>query len=50
VVTPCETRACSCSSGFFPLYKKGLIERGGSWDGAGDLTLATLESVAWYNN
>ena len=32
------------------LYKKELIDREGPWDGAGDVTLATLEWVAWYNN
>jgi putative transposase len=32
------------------LYKRELIDREGPWNGAGDVTLATLEWVAWYNN
>ena len=32
------------------LYKKELIDREGPWNGAGDVTLATLEWVAWYNS
>jgi putative transposase len=31
------------------LYKKELIDREGPWRGTGDVTLATLEWVAWYN-
>jgi putative transposase len=31
------------------LYKKELIERRGPWSGTADVTLATLEWVAWYN-
>ena len=31
------------------LYKKELIDREGPWEGAGDVTLATLEWVSWYN-
>jgi putative transposase len=31
------------------LYKKELIEREGPWSGTADVTLATLEWVAWYN-
>jgi putative transposase len=32
------------------LYKKELIDREGPWEGAGDVTLATLEWVSWYNS
>ena len=32
------------------LYKKELIDRDGPWRGTGDVTLATLEWVAWYNS
>jgi len=32
------------------LYKKELINREGPWEGIEDVTLATLEWVAWYNN
>ena len=32
------------------LYKKELISREGPWQGAGDVTVATAEWVAWYNN
>jgi len=32
------------------LYKKELINREGPWQGAGDVTVATAEWVAWYNN
>jgi putative transposase len=32
------------------LYKKALINREGPWEGIEDVTLATLEWVAWYNN
>src|SRR5699024_2717263 len=32
------------------LYKKELINRDGPWNGAGQVTLATLEWVSWYNN
>jgi putative transposase len=32
------------------LYKRELIDRDGPWDGAGDVTLATMEWVAWYNS
>lgn len=31
------------------LYKKELIEPEGPWEGVTDVTLATLEWVAWYN-
>jgi putative transposase len=31
------------------LYKKELIEREGPWRGVQDVTLATMEWVAWYN-
>ena len=31
------------------LYKKELIDREGPWRGAGDVMLATLEWVDWYN-
>ena len=31
------------------LYKRELIDRDGSWHGVDDVTLATLEWVAWYN-
>ena len=31
------------------LYKRELIEREGPWRGTEDVTLATLEWVAWYN-
>ena len=31
------------------LYKKELIEREGPWRGTGDVMLATLEWVDWYN-
>jgi putative transposase len=31
------------------LYKKELIHRESPWDGVADVTLATLEWVAWYN-
>jgi putative transposase len=32
------------------LYKKELIDRDGPWDGVRDVTFATMEWVAWYNN
>lgn len=32
------------------LYKKELIHQDGPWEGAGEVTLATLEWVSWYNN
>jgi putative transposase len=32
------------------LYKKELIDREGPWSGVDDVTLATLEWVAWYNS
>jgi putative transposase len=32
------------------LYKKELIELDGPWDGVRDVTFATMEWVAWYNN
>ena len=32
------------------LYKRELIDREGPWDGVGDVTLATMEWVAWYNS
>jgi hypothetical protein len=32
------------------LYKKELIGRDGPWDGVRDITFATMEWVAWYNN
>ena len=32
------------------LYKKELIDREGPWRGVEDVTLATLEWVAWYNS
>jgi len=32
------------------LYKRELIDREGPWDGVGDVTVATMEWVAWYNN
>ena len=32
------------------LYKKELIDRDGPWDGVRDVTFATVEWVAWYNN
>ena len=32
------------------LYKKELIERDGPWEGVRDVTFATMEWVAWYNN
>ena len=32
------------------LYKKELIDREGPWDGVTDVTMATMEWVAWYNN
>ena len=31
------------------LYKRELIDREGPWDGATDVTMATMEWVAWYN-
>ncbi len=32
------------------LYKKELIDRDGPWAGVRDVTLATVDWVAWYNN
>lgn len=32
------------------LYKRELIDCDGPWHGVDDVTLATLEWVAWYNN
>jgi putative transposase len=32
------------------LYKRELIDREGSWAGVGDVALATMEWVAWYNS
>lgn len=32
------------------LYKKELIDREGPWNGVSDVTLATMEWVAWYNS
>jgi putative transposase len=32
------------------LYKKELIDLDGPWDGVRDVTFATMEWVAWYNN
>ena len=32
------------------LYKRELIDRDGPWDGISDVTLATMEWVAWYNS
>jgi putative transposase len=32
------------------LYKKELIDRDGPWNGARDVTFATMDWVAWYNN
>jgi putative transposase len=32
------------------LYKRELIDRDGPWQGVDDVTIATLEWVAWYNN
>jgi transposase InsO family protein len=32
------------------LYKKELIDRDGPWNGVRDVTFATMEWVAWYNN
>ena len=32
------------------LYKRELIDRDGPWSGAGDVTVATMEWVAWYNS
>ena len=32
------------------LYKRELIDREGPWDGVTDVTMATMEWVAWYNN
>jgi putative transposase len=32
------------------LYKKELIERDGPWAGVRDVTFATMDWVAWYNN
>lgn len=32
------------------LYKKELIDFHGPWEGAVDVTIATMEWVAWYNN
>jgi putative transposase len=32
------------------LYKKELIDRDGPWYGVRDVTFATMEWVAWYNN
>ena len=31
------------------LYKKELIDFCGPWEGVGDVTIATMEWVAWYN-
>ena len=31
------------------LYKRELIDRDGPWAGVGDVTVATMEWVAWYN-
>jgi putative transposase len=31
------------------LYKKELIDYRGDWENATDVTLATMEWVAWYN-
>src|SRR5436305_2209499 len=31
------------------LYKKELIDHRGDWENATDVTLATMEWVAWYN-
>jgi putative transposase len=32
------------------LYKKELIDYRGEWEGVTDVTIATMEWVAWYNN
>ncbi|PZG18436.1 hypothetical protein C1I98_38365 [Spongiactinospora gelatinilytica] len=32
------------------LYKKGLIDFYGGWKGVMDVTIATMEWVAWYNS
>jgi putative transposase len=32
------------------LYKRELIDHDGPWHGVGDVALATMEWVAWYNN
>ena len=32
------------------LYKKELIDRDGPWRGVRDVTFATMEWVAWYND
>ena len=32
------------------LYKKELIDRDGPWNGVRDVTFATMDWVAWYNN
>jgi putative transposase len=32
------------------LYKKELIDRDGPWAGVRDVTFATMDWVAWYNN
>src|SRR5712691_478580 len=32
------------------LYKKELIDRDGPWQDAGDVTLATMGWVSWYND
>jgi putative transposase len=32
------------------LYKKELIDFHGPWEGAVDVTIATMEWVAWYNS
>jgi Integrase core domain len=32
------------------LYKKGLINREGPWQDAGQVTVATAEWVFWYND
>lgn len=32
------------------LYKRELIDWEGPWAGVGDVTVATMEWVAWYNS
>ena len=32
------------------LYKREVIDRDGPWGGVPDVTMATMDWVAWYNN
>jgi transposase InsO family protein len=43
-------RHCAAAESLNSLYKKELIDYHGGWKGVMDVTIATMEWVAWYNS